>query len=117
MFAAIFWMSTAAFTVLWGSTGGEWWGFGVGALLALRVALLTAVIGSFYYPENLLQARLTHTPRRGCTAVDYLLDFVFLAAFGWIVQHGSHFGMPVLLLYLASMLLWELMTSILEYKR
>lgn len=118
MFAAIFWMSTAAFTVLWAVTGDEWWGFGVGALLALRCAILAAIVASMLYPEERLRARHRHTPQTASIRLgDYVFDFGFLLVLGWITQHGDHRGMSVLLLYLASMLLWEIMTSILEYKR
>ena len=118
MFALIFWWSTAAFTVLRAVTGGEWWGFGVCALLGARLALLCALLCACCHPDILLQQRLKYQPPSAAVRIgDFLLDFTWLAVFGWLTQRGAHYGMLAVLLFLAGVLLHELVITTLEPKR
>lgn len=118
MFAAILWLSTAAFTVLWAVTGGEWWGFGVCALLAVRGVLLVFVLLKLTDPRERAAARRTYVrPPSAIRIGDFVLDFAWLAVFGWLTQRGAQYGMPAVLLFLAGVLLHELVVTTLEPKR
>jgi len=118
MFASILWLSVAAFTVLWAVTGGEWWGFGACALLAVRGALLVFVLLSLSNPRERVAARNSYKrPSQATRIGDFLLDFAWLATFGWLAQHGAHYGMPAVILFLAGMLLYELIHMTLEPTR
>ena len=117
MFGLIFWLSTAAFTALWAVFGGEW-GWGVCALIAVRVAMLVGTLLALNDAATLLQQRLLYRkPTPAVRIGDYVLDFAMLVVLGWIAQHGARLGLPALLLYLASLFLWEICSSILEPKR
>lgn len=118
MFALIFWLSTAAFTVLWAVTGGEWWGFGVCMLLAVRVAMLCAMLCACCNPDILLQQRLAYRPPSASVrGWDYALDFSMLFVLGWIATSGARYAILALGLYIANVLVWELLHSILTVRQ
>lgn len=118
IYSVVSWACMAVFTLLWGVTRVEWYGFTVGVLLAVRVALLVALIGALCYPEIRKAQRQLHTPvPQSIRLGDYLLDFVFVLTYGWLAQSGAHFGLYVLALYMATIMLGEIMATILEVKR
>ena len=118
MFAPILWLSVAAFTVLWAVTGGEWWGFGACALLAVRGVMLIFVLLALNDARERASARHAYVrPPAAIRIGDFLLDFTWLAVFGWLTQRGAHYGMPAVLLFLAGVLLHELIVTTLEPKR
>lgn len=118
MFGLIFWLATAALTVAWALTGGEWFGFGVSVLFGARVALLVFCIGALADPHTLRKQRALHRkPPVSVQMGDYALDFVFLCVLGWIAQGGARYGFACVALYGASVVLWEIMHVMLEPKR
>lgn len=114
--ALIFWLSTAALTVLWAVTGGEWFGFGVCVLLAARLALFVFIILDLLLDnlQRVVQRSLYRKPPLSVQLGDYALDFVALCVFGWLAQGGARYGMAAVLLYVANLLLWEVLHAMLQ---
>jgi hypothetical protein len=118
MFAAILWLSVAAFTVLWAVIGGEWWGVGACALLGVRNMLLVYTLVLLTDPRERAAARSTYKrPPAAVRIGDFLFDFGFLAVFGVLAQHGARYGMPAVLLFLGGVLLHALIVATMEPKR